>query len=80
MRRERSRRRSKRELIAPRRLKRYVRRNPHGQFNLLVNNDRQRESPLPVPQTQLAYIGGYNETLSVVAVCINNQDRSSFAV
>jgi hypothetical protein len=54
MRRERSRRRSKRELIAPRRLKSYVRRNPHGQFNLLVNNNRQRESPLPVPQTQLA--------------------------
>ena len=33
----------------------------------------ERESPLPIPQTQSAFIGTYNETLIVAALGVSNE-------
>jgi hypothetical protein len=38
------------------------------------------QSPIQVPQTQSAFICPHNETLSVVAMCVCNPDRSPVGI
>jgi len=40
----------------------------------------ESKSPLPVPKMQSAFIRVHDEALSVVAVRVNNPDRSSFNI
>jgi hypothetical protein len=42
----------------------------------LVQAIRQREPPIPVPETQSTFINAHNETLSIIAMRVNNSDRS----
>jgi hypothetical protein len=54
-------------------------------FDVSLNSERRRgsrrcpESLIRVPKRSQLFIGVYNKTLSIVAVCVNNPDCLPFA-